>query len=128
MQSDGLVSVEKIDIDGKGRKVVFYKSKIKSLDFNLKKEGILLQFDRNDKDHFKWMVKPQINYIERLCYFKITLIFKTTVYYRYSGSLSELSVLNNSTWTVVTKVTSTRTANYSLTRAFQNSGYAKASS
>ena len=24
---DGLVSVEKIDIDGKGRKVVFYKSK-----------------------------------------------------------------------------------------------------
>ena len=53
LQSDGLVSVEKIDIDGRGRKVVFYKSKIKSLDFNLKKEGILLQFDRNDKDHFK---------------------------------------------------------------------------
>jgi predicted methyltransferase len=53
LQSDGLVSVEKIDIDGRGKKVVFYKSNIKSLDFNLKKEGIILQFDRNDKDHFK---------------------------------------------------------------------------
>ena len=53
LQSDGLVSVEKIDIDGRGKKVVFYKSNIKSLDFNLKKEGIILQFGRNDKDHFK---------------------------------------------------------------------------
>ena len=48
LHNDGLVSVGKIDIDGNGRKVVFYKSKIKSLDFNLKKDGILLQFDRND--------------------------------------------------------------------------------
>jgi hypothetical protein len=53
LQSDGLVSVEKIDIDNRGKKVVFYKSNIKSLDFNLKKEGIILQFDRNDLDHFK---------------------------------------------------------------------------
>jgi hypothetical protein len=53
LQSDGLVSVEKIGMDGRGKKVVFYKSNIKSLDFNLKKEGIILQFDRNDKDHFK---------------------------------------------------------------------------
>ena len=53
LQSDGLVSVEKIDIDSRGKKVVFYKSNIKSLDFNLKKEGIILQFDRNDRDHFK---------------------------------------------------------------------------
>jgi predicted methyltransferase len=61
LQSDGLVSVEKIDIDGKGRKVVFYKSKIKSLDFNLKKEGILLQFGRNDKDHLKCMADTDLN-------------------------------------------------------------------
>jgi hypothetical protein len=40
---------------------VFYKSKIKSLDFNLKKEGILLQFDRNDKDHFKSMADTDPN-------------------------------------------------------------------
>ena len=53
LQSYGLVSVEKIDIDGRGKKVMFYKSNIKSLDFNLKKEGIILQFDRNDKDHVK---------------------------------------------------------------------------
>lgn len=53
LHNDGLVSVGKIDIDDRGRKVVFYRSKIKSLDFNLKKDGILLQFDRNDEEHFK---------------------------------------------------------------------------
>jgi predicted methyltransferase len=53
LHNDGVVSVGKIDIDDRGRKVVFYRSKIKSLDFNLKKEGILLQFDRNDEEHFK---------------------------------------------------------------------------
>jgi hypothetical protein len=42
------VSVEKIEIDGKGRKVLFYRSNIKSLDFNLKKDRILLHFDGND--------------------------------------------------------------------------------
>jgi hypothetical protein len=61
LQSDGLVSVEKIDIDGRGKKVVFYKSNIKSLDFNLKKEGIILQFGRNNKDHFKSMADRDSN-------------------------------------------------------------------
>lgn len=53
LHNDGLVSVGKIDIDDRGRKVVFYRSKIKSLDFNLKKDGILLQVDRNDEEHLK---------------------------------------------------------------------------
>jgi predicted methyltransferase len=53
LHNDGLVSIGKIDIDDRGRKVVFYRSKIKSLDFNLKKDGILLRFDRNDEQHFK---------------------------------------------------------------------------
>ena len=61
LHNDGLVSVGKIDIDDKGRKVVFYKSKIKSLDFNLKKDGILLQFDRSDEEHFKWMTSRKPN-------------------------------------------------------------------
>jgi predicted methyltransferase len=61
LNNDGLVSVGKIDIDNKGRKVVFYKSKIKSLDFNLKKDGILLQFDRSDEEHFKWMTSRKPN-------------------------------------------------------------------
>jgi hypothetical protein len=62
LQSDGLVSVEKIGMDGRGKKVVFYKSNIKSLDFNLKKEGIILQFDRNDKDHFKSIAGRDSNF------------------------------------------------------------------
>src|SRR5215207_7442658 len=61
LNNDGLVSVGKIDIDDKGRKVVFYKSKIKSLDFNLKIDGILLQFDRSDEEHFKWMTSRKPN-------------------------------------------------------------------
>jgi predicted methyltransferase len=63
---DGLVSVEKIDIDAKGRKVVFYKSKIKSLDFNLKKDGILLQFNRNDKEHIRWINTRESNLSQKL--------------------------------------------------------------
>jgi predicted methyltransferase len=44
----GLVFIEKIEIDDKGKKVVHYKSKIKTLEFSLKKDGILLQFHKND--------------------------------------------------------------------------------
>jgi predicted methyltransferase len=48
LQQEGLVSIEKIEVDGKGRRVALYRSKIKSLDFNLKKESVLLQFEKND--------------------------------------------------------------------------------
>ena len=48
LQHDGLISIEKIETDGKGRRVALYRSKIKSLDFNLKKESVLLQFEKND--------------------------------------------------------------------------------
>ena len=48
LQQEGLVSIERIEVDGTGRRVAFYRSKIKSLDFNLKKEGLLLQFEQND--------------------------------------------------------------------------------
>jgi predicted transcriptional regulator len=47
----GLVSIEKIEIDDKGRKVIYYKSKIKTLEFTLKKDGILLQFHKNDDNN-----------------------------------------------------------------------------
>src|SRR5919108_2729758 len=48
LQNNGIVSVERIEVDGKGRRVIFYRSNIKSLDFNLKKESVLLQFEQND--------------------------------------------------------------------------------
>ena len=48
LQQEGLVSIEKMETDGNGRKVTFYRSNIKSLDFNLKKESILLQLEQND--------------------------------------------------------------------------------
>jgi predicted transcriptional regulator len=48
LQQEGLVSIEKMEADGNGRKVTFYRSNIKSLDFNLKKESILLQLEQND--------------------------------------------------------------------------------
>ena len=44
----GLISIEKINIGDKGKKVVFYKSKIRSLEFNLKEDRILLHFNKND--------------------------------------------------------------------------------
>ena len=48
LQQAVLISIEKIETDGSGRKVTFYRSTIKSLDFNLKKESILLQLEQND--------------------------------------------------------------------------------
>ena len=49
LRHEGLVSIEKIETDGEGKKVVFYRSKIKSLDLNLKKERLILQFEQNDR-------------------------------------------------------------------------------
>lgn len=48
LQNAGILFVEKIDLDGKGKKVVYYRSKIKSLEFNLSRDQILLQLERND--------------------------------------------------------------------------------
>jgi predicted methyltransferase len=50
LQHAGLVFIENIQIDDKGKKVIFYKSKIKTLEFSLKKDGIMLQFHKNDDD------------------------------------------------------------------------------
>jgi predicted methyltransferase len=48
LQHAGLIFIEKIEIDDKGKKVIFYKSKIKTLEFSLKKDSIMLQFHKND--------------------------------------------------------------------------------
>lgn len=48
LQREGLVSIEKIDIDNNGRKVIYYRSNIKSVDFNLNKGSILLRLEQND--------------------------------------------------------------------------------
>ena len=52
LQYSGLVFIKKIEIDNKGKKVILYKSKIKALEFSLKKDGnILLQFHKNDNNN-----------------------------------------------------------------------------
>lgn len=48
LQSVGILFIEKIDLDGKGKKVVYYRSKVKSMEFNLSRDQVLLQFERND--------------------------------------------------------------------------------
>ncbi|WP_415282592.1 hypothetical protein [Candidatus Nitrososphaera sp. FF02] len=48
LQDVGILFVEKIELDGKGKKVVHYRSKIKSMEFNLSRDQILLQFEKND--------------------------------------------------------------------------------
>lgn len=44
-----LMCIDKVNIDESGKKVLFYKSKIKSLGFYLKRDGGLLQFERNEQ-------------------------------------------------------------------------------
>jgi predicted transcriptional regulator len=48
LQEVGILFIEKIELDGKGRKVFYYRSRIKSMEFNLSRNQILLQFERND--------------------------------------------------------------------------------
>lgn len=44
----GLISVEKININSKGKKVVLYRSKIKSLEFSLNGDRISLEFNKGN--------------------------------------------------------------------------------
>src|ERR687896_84889 len=43
-----LLCIDQVRIDESGKKVLYYKSKIKSLEFYLKKGGCMLQFERNE--------------------------------------------------------------------------------
>jgi predicted transcriptional regulator len=47
LQEVGMLSVERIELDGKGRKVVFYRSRIKSVELNLSRDRVMLQLERN---------------------------------------------------------------------------------
>jgi predicted transcriptional regulator len=44
----GLIEIERISIDDKGKRVVFYKSKVESLEFNLQLGSIFMKFNTND--------------------------------------------------------------------------------
>jgi hypothetical protein len=48
LQDASLLSVERIELDGKGRKVVYYRSRIKSMEFNLSRDQVLLHLEKND--------------------------------------------------------------------------------
>lgn len=48
LQDAGIMSVDSIELDGKGKKVVYYRSKIKSMEFNLSRDQVLLHFEKND--------------------------------------------------------------------------------
>ena len=43
-----LMCINHVNVDESGKKVIFYKSKIKSLEFYLKKGCCMLQFERNE--------------------------------------------------------------------------------
>ncbi len=46
----GLLFIDRIVINGKGKKVVFYKSKIQSVELILNKKQVLLQFKKNERN------------------------------------------------------------------------------
>ena len=43
-----ILRIDKVNIDESGKKVLYYKSKVKSLEFCLKKDGSLLQLEKNE--------------------------------------------------------------------------------
>lgn len=43
-----LLCIDEVSIDESGKKVLYYKSKVKSLEFSLKREGSSLQLEKNE--------------------------------------------------------------------------------
>jgi thiol-disulfide isomerase/thioredoxin len=50
LKDSGILSIDKIVINEKGKKVVFYKSKIQSLELMLNKQGVIWQLKKNKKN------------------------------------------------------------------------------
>ena len=48
LQEMSIVDVEKIDLDGNGKRIAYYRSKIKSAEFNLGGNKIVLHLEKND--------------------------------------------------------------------------------
>jgi hypothetical protein len=48
LQGMSIIHVEKIDLDGNGKRVAYYRSRIKSAEFNLRGDKIVLQLEKND--------------------------------------------------------------------------------
>ena len=49
LQTMDILCVERISLDDTGKRVLYYKSKVKSVEFSLRKVGSLLQLERNGK-------------------------------------------------------------------------------
>jgi predicted transcriptional regulator len=49
LQEMGIVSIERIDVDDCGKKILYYRSKIKSLEFSVTEDKMILQFEKNDR-------------------------------------------------------------------------------
>jgi hypothetical protein len=49
LQSMDILCIERISLDDTGKRVLYYKSRIKSVEFSLRKVGSLLQLERNEK-------------------------------------------------------------------------------
>ena len=49
LQTMDILCVERISLDDTGKRVLYYKSRVKSVEFSLRKVGSLLQLERNEK-------------------------------------------------------------------------------
>ena len=47
MTQHGLIHVARIEIDDSGKKVVYYKSKVKRMQFGIEGENLSIQFENN---------------------------------------------------------------------------------
>lgn len=49
LHSMDILRVDRISLDDTGKRVAYYRSRVKSLEFSLRKAGSLLQLERNEK-------------------------------------------------------------------------------
>ncbi len=50
LKETGLLFIDKIVINEKGKKVVYYKSKVRSIELTLDEQQVILQFKKNEKN------------------------------------------------------------------------------
>jgi hypothetical protein len=48
MRIGKIICVKHLDIDDCGKKILYYRSKIKSLEFNITEDKMILHFEKND--------------------------------------------------------------------------------
>ena len=74
----GLITIERINIDEKGKRVIFYRSKIKSLEINLQAGDVFMRYNTEDATAPYYRFWYKHDKVDRFCF--STIDMRTILY------------------------------------------------